>query len=105
MKRIETVVRRTALSSFYQCAEKLGILGFDLAEKHSPKFGGPRGRSDSNSPAKTDAPSRLTVDFAVLDREAKETVHAVLEQVHPDSIAIFELQDSPPSKNDPSTSD
>ena len=70
MKRIETVVRRSELSSFYQCAGKLGILGFDLAENSR---------------------SALKVDFAVPDTAAKETVHAVLEQLHPDSIAIFTL--------------
>lgn len=70
MRRIETVVKRSELSSFYQCAGRLGILGFDLAE---------------NSRA------ALKVDFAVPDLEAKDTVHAFLEQVHPDSIAIFKL--------------
>jgi len=74
MKRIQTVVRRSELGSFYQCASKLGILGFDLEE---------------NSRA------ALKVDFAVLDTDSKDTVHAVLEQVHPDSIAIFQLDNEP----------
>jgi len=70
MKRIETVVRRSELGNFYQCAGRLGILGFDLAE---------------------DNHAALKVDFAVPDTDAKDTVHAFLEQVHPDSIAIFKL--------------
>jgi hypothetical protein len=37
----------------------------------------------------------LQVDFAVLDTDAKDTVHAVLEEVHPDSIAIFQLDNEP----------
>ena len=77
MKRIETVMRRSELGSFYQCAGKLGILGFDLSEvRHAA----------------------LKIDFAVLDTEAKDTVHAVLEKVHPDSIAIFKFDNESPAK-------
>lgn len=72
MKRIETVLRRSELGSFYQCAGKLGIFGFDIAEQSG---------------------AALKVDFAVLDSDAKETVHVVLDQVHPNSIAIFQLDD------------
>ena len=36
-------------------------------------------------------PSRFVVDFAVPDDQIKPTVHAVLESVHPDSIAIFKI--------------
>jgi len=102
MKRIEAVVRRADLSSFYQCAEKLGIFGFDLSENRIPRAAGSRSQLPPKSNAKTETPSRLKVDFAVLDREAKDTVHAVLEQVHPDSIAIFELKESAPSAGTPS---
>jgi hypothetical protein len=94
MKRIEAVVRRSDLSSFYQCAEKLGIFGFDLSENRIPRAAGSHGRLCSKSTINPQPPSRLKVDFAVLDREAKDTVHAVLEQVHPDSIAIFELKET-----------
>ena len=94
MKRIEAVVRRSDLSSFYQCAEKLGIFGFDLSENRLKKSPASRARLLPKSPTETEPTPRLKVDFAVLDREAKNTVHAVLEQVHPDSIAIFELNES-----------
>ncbi len=83
MKRIEAVVRRSELRRFCQCAEKLGIFGFDLFENRNAK-GTVRGGEDRNQ-------ARLTVDFAVLDSETKDTVHAVLEESHPDSIAIFTL--------------
>ena len=92
MKRIEAVVRRADLKSFYRCAEKLGILGFDLSENQNPKRAISRGRILSNTEVKAEVLPCLTVDFAVLDGEAKDTVHAVLEQVHPNSIAIFELK-------------
>ena len=70
MRKIETVVRRSELGNFYQCAGRLGILGFDLSENSR---------------------TALKVGFAVSDAEAKDTVHAVLEHAHPDSIAIYKL--------------
>ena len=39
--------------------------------------------------------SRRDVYFAVLDIDTKDAIHAVLEQVHPDSIAIFKLDQEP----------
>ena len=81
MKKIETIVKREALAGFCRCAQRIGVLAFELLE-------------DPNSwilAASNDHQSRLKVDFAVSDREATDTVHAVLEQVHPDGIAIMEL--------------
>jgi nitrogen regulatory protein PII len=95
MKRIEAVVKRSALDDFHRCAKQLGIFGFDLSEN-------PTKRRDHQRLAAAgeytpDATSRVKVDFAVLDEETKPTVHAVLESVHPDSIAIFKFdQDTQP---------
>ena len=95
MKRIEAVVKRSALDDFHRCAKQLGIFGFDLSEN-------PTKRRDHQRLAAAgeyapDATSRIKVDFAVLDEETKNTVHAVLESVHPDSIAIFKFdQDTQP---------
>ena len=88
MKRIEAVVRRAELNHFFQCAESLGIFGFDLCECRDsrPSCCG----AGRRVPLTNDA-SRLKVDFAVRDSDTTDTVHAVLEQVHPDSIAIFTL--------------
>jgi len=83
MKRIEAVVRRSELRRFFQCAEKLGIFGFDLSEN--------RNLSKTVRSGENGNQSRLTVDFAVSDADTKDTIHAVLEQAHPDSIAIFKL--------------
>lgn len=88
MKRIEAVVVRTALDDFHRCARELGIFGFDLSEEH------PRLRDHqrvANAERAADMPSRFVVDFAVPDDQIKPTVHAVLESVHPDSIAIFKI--------------
>jgi nitrogen regulatory protein PII len=95
MKRIEAVVKRSALDDFHRCAKQLGIFGFDLSEN-------PTKRRDHQRLAETgeyapDATAKVKVDFAVLDEETKHTVHAVLESVHPDSIAIFKFdQDTQP---------
>jgi hypothetical protein len=85
MKRIEAVVKRSALDAFHRCARQLGIFGFDLSEDST--------RRQKSAPSS----SRVIVDFAVPDEETKPTVHAVLESVHPDSIAIFKFdQGAPP---------
>lgn len=72
MKRIETIMRRSEYDSFRRCASRLGIFAFDLYQNNR---------------------TGLRTDFAVSDIDAKETVHAVLNEVHPDSIAIFKLDD------------
>ena len=89
MKRIEAVILRSALEDFNRCAKELGIFGFDLSEEHTQLRDHQRlSIMDEPTP---DTISRLKVDFAVLDEETKPTIHAVLESVHPDSIAIFKF--------------
>ena len=95
MKKIEAVVKRSALDDFHRCAQQLGIFGFDLSE-NLPR---PRGSQALATPNQVtpDTTSRIKVDFAVLDEDTKPIVHAVLESVHPESIAIFKFdQDSQP---------
>ena len=94
MKRIEAVVKRSALDDFHRCAQQLGIFGFDLSEERKlPNHQPPTISSEGNS----HTASKLKVDFAVLDEEVKPTIHAVLESVHPNSIAVFKFdQDTQP---------
>jgi hypothetical protein len=89
MKKIEVVVRRTELRQFFLCAERLGIFGFDLSEN----------RNSSKAVLDREDVERLsvTVDFAVSDADTMNTIHAVLERAHPDSIAIFQLVTESPS--------
>ena len=95
MKRIEAVVKRSALDDFHRCAKQLGIFGFDLSE--NPTKRREHQRLAAAGVFVPDATSKVKVDFAVLDEETKPTVHAVLESVHPDSIAIFKFdQDMQP---------
>ena len=95
MKRIEAVVKRSALDDFHRCAKQLGIFGFDLSEDRTKRRDHQRlAAAGEYAP---DATMRIKVDFAVLDEETKPTVHAVLESVHPESIAIFKFdQDTQP---------
>lgn len=83
MKRIEAVFRRSELRQFLQCAAALGIFGFDLSENRNLLRALGSGENRSRLSFK--------VDFAVPDMDTKDTIHAVLEQTHPDSIAIFKL--------------
>jgi nitrogen regulatory protein PII len=95
MKRIEAIVKRSALDDFHRCARHLGILGFDLSEDRTKRRD--HQRLAAVGEYAPEATSRVKVDFAVLDDETKPTVHAVLESVHPESIAIFKFdQDTQP---------
>jgi nitrogen regulatory protein PII len=95
MKRIEAVLKNSALDDFHQCAKQLGIFGFDLSEEGTKRRGHqPLATGGECVP---DAMSRIKVDFAVRDEDTKPTVHAVLISVHPESIAIFKFeQDTQP---------
>jgi len=94
MKRIEAVVNRSALDDFHRCAKQLGIFGFDLSEERIRRRDPQLAPADEYPPHAT---SKVKVDFAVLDEDTKPTIHAVLESVHPESIAIFKFdQDTQP---------
>ena len=95
MKRIEAVLKNSALDDFHRCAKQLGIFGFDLSEEPTKRREHqPLAISRECVP---DARSRIKVDFAVLDEDTKPTVHAVLISVHPESIAVFKFeQDTQP---------
>jgi hypothetical protein len=89
MNRIEAVIRRSALTDFRRCARQLGIFGFDLSEEHTKLRD--HQRFALATECIPDTTSRLKVDFAVLDEDTQPTIHAVLESVHPDGIAIFKF--------------
>jgi len=93
MKRIEAVIRRSALDDFQRCAKELGIFGFDLSEERS-RYCGHQHR-EVRAQVKPVSASKLKVDFAILDEQINPTIHAVLESVHPESIAIFKLDRVP----------
>jgi nitrogen regulatory protein PII len=92
MKRIEAVIVPSALDDFHRCARELGIFGFDLCKEETK----PPQRVVMANECTSEIMSRLKVDFAVSDEETKPTVHAVLESVHPVSIAIFKFDRDTP---------
>jgi hypothetical protein len=95
MKRIEAVIVRSALDDFHRCARQLGIFGFDLSEEQTKLRD--HQRLAIAPDCTSDTTSRLKVDFAVLDEETKPSIHAVIESVHPERIAIFKFdQDARP---------
>ena len=94
MKRIEAVIRRSALDDFQRCAKELGIFGFDLSEEET-RFCKHQ-RHQVRAEVTPVSPTKLKVDFAILDDQINPTIHAVLESVHPESIAIFTLDRVPP---------
>jgi len=93
MKRIEVVITPWSLDAFKEAASRLGISEFDLVEvyrsscatteKHQRVY---RGREFT-----TDLSPRLRVEFALFDENLEITLHRLLELVHPESIAIFKL--------------
>ena len=89
MKRIEAVLKNSALDDFHRCAKQLGIFGFDLSEERTKRQG--HQPLSIGGECVPDATSRIKVDFAVLDEDTNPTVHAVLVSVHPESIAIFKF--------------
>jgi hypothetical protein len=90
MKRIEVVIFRSMLDNFRRCARRLGVFGFDLCEGDLRL----RDRSlSASSESALEPVLKLKADFAVLDEQIKPAVHAILESVHPQSIAIFKFDE------------
>jgi nitrogen regulatory protein P-II 1 len=93
MKRIEVVITPWSLDAFKEVAPRLGIAEFDLVEvyrsgcatiqKNQRVY---RGREFA-----IDLLPRLRVEFVLFDDNVQSTLHGLLELVHPDSIAIFKL--------------
>jgi nitrogen regulatory protein P-II 1 len=93
MKRIEAVIAPWTLDAFKEAAPQLGISEFDLVEvfrsdcanieRHQRLY---RGREFT-----VDLSPRLRLEFLLFDKDVEATVHRLLELVHPESIAIFKL--------------
>jgi len=91
MKRIEAIIARSALDEFRRCARDLGIFGFDLSVPKTTVCD--RQRFSVNGGSRPVTGSKIKVDFAVLDEQTKASVHAILENVHPESVGIFKLDE------------
>jgi nitrogen regulatory protein PII len=93
VKRIETVITPWTLDAFKEAAPQLGIVEFDLVEVYRSDCAivdQPqrlyRGREST-----IDLLPRLRLEFVLFDDDVQATVHRLLELIHPESIAIFRL--------------
>ena len=90
MKKLEVVMKSSAFNTFREYAPRLGISEYDLSEvRLSPGFAVRerqclyRGQEYS-----LDLLSRVKVEFAVLDEDAKPVAQHLLTMLAPDRIAI-----------------
>jgi nitrogen regulatory protein P-II 1 len=93
MKRIEAVITPCTLNTFKEAAPRLGISEFDLVQVH-------HSGCVSNEKQKrlyrgleftVDLLPRLKLEFVLFDDDVNTTVHQLLELIHPESIAVFKL--------------
>ncbi len=93
MKRIEAVIAPWSLDAFKEAAPRLGIAEFDLIEVY-------RSRLERNAKPQrlyrgrefeTELIPRLRIEFVLFDNHVQTTLPRLIELVHPESIAIFTL--------------
>jgi nitrogen regulatory protein PII len=93
MKRIEAVIPPAALNSFKEAAFRLGISEFELVEVYRlgcETVDGGNGLYRGGE-YRTELSPRLRVEFVMFDDQVQKTLHGLLQDVHPESISIFRL--------------
>ena len=92
MKRIEAVITPWTLDTFKEAASGLGISEFDLVEVHRSGCATVEGqrRLYRGSEYTVDLP-RLRLEFVLLDDDVQTTLHHLVKLIHPESIAVFTL--------------
>ena len=95
MKRLEVVMKSSALDAFKDSAASLGISEYDVSEvRLSPSFAlKERQRLYRGQEYTLDLLSRVKVEFAVFDEDAKQVAQNVLTLTAPDTIAIIALDE------------
>ena len=95
MKRVEVVMKSSALDAFRDSATRLGISEYDVSDvRLSPSFAvKERHRLYRGQEYTLDLLSRVKVEFAVFDEDARQVAQNVLTLVAPDSIAISALDE------------
>jgi nitrogen regulatory protein PII len=93
MKRVEVVMKSSALNTFKSSAASLGISEYDVSEvRVAPNLLlRERQRLYRGQEYTLDLLSRVKVEFAVFDDEAKRVAQNILTLTAPDTIAIFAL--------------
>ena len=93
MKRIEAVITPWSLDAFKEAAPQLGITAFDLVEVYRSgcTTTDRQKRLYRGHEYTADLLPRLKLEFVLFDDDVKATLHQILELVHPESIAVFKL--------------
>ena len=95
MKKLEVVMKSSALNRFRESASSLGISEYDVSEVRlspSPAVQ-ERRRVYRGQEYDLDLLSGVKVEFAVFDGEAQPVARNLLTLVAPDSIAIYALDE------------
>ena len=95
MKKVEVVMKSSALDTFRESATRLGISEYDVSDvRLSPSFAATERRRFYRGQEHTlDLLSRVKVEFAIFDGDAKPVAQNILTLVAPDSIAISSLDE------------
>lgn len=102
MKQIEAVITPWTLDEFKEAAPKLGISEFNMVEVHRSIATAIKcqKRLYRGNEYIVDLLPRLKLEFVMFDDEVQSAVHQLIELVHPDSIAVFKLDQALHSAND-----
>lgn len=95
MKRLEVVMKSSALDTFKDSAAGLGIFEYDVSEvRVAPSvLLKERQRLYRGQEYTFDLLSRVKVEFAVFDEDAKQVAQNILTLTAPDTIAILALDE------------
>jgi len=93
MKRIEAVITPWTLDTFREAAPELGISEFDIIEVYRAGCTTNQGRQRLYRGRKfaADLLPRLKLEFVLFDDDVQSTLHQLLELVRPESIGVFQL--------------
>ncbi len=95
MKRVEVVMKSSALDTFKESAGRLGISEYTVSDvRLSPSFAIKEGRRLYRGQEYTlDLLSGVKIEFVALDEDARRLARNILTVVAPDSMAISSLDE------------
>ena len=93
MKRIEMVITPWTLETFKAAALQLGISEFDIVEVYRSgcETIETRQRLCIGYEFAADLLPRLRLEFVLFDEDVHTALHQLLQLVHPESIAVFKM--------------
>jgi nitrogen regulatory protein PII len=93
MKRVEAVIAPWSLDEFKEAAPKLGISEFTIVEVHRScgKTMRSQKRLYRGNEYTVDLLPRLKLEFVLFDEDVQTALHELVELIHPETIAVFRL--------------